>query len=287
VKITSERFIPIHHSMRFPASILALLLGIVSLRADDVPVAPIAPELSPGGEPRFHLRSEKLQLCIDPIAGNLLSLSESLSGEMLPRPVSLLPPGLELPPNSTPWESRGWKTSDGAQVIMLHRRLAAPLSYALSMLVNLSPEGNRLSITTRVTALAASPERPLPLGFAWPLTDNEALWTHSLERDGCAGWAQHAEPTTSRIAAFARQYEGHLLLLHWRQELEDGPVLDSGFLRIAPADGESSALLLSSAPSLPPQGWTLVSELRIDLLPLNETDTPCKRLESLQPADGG
>lgn len=223
-----------------------LLWGFSGARSDNVPVAPILPEQSESDGPVYSLNTSSLQVKVRPSRGGITSLRLWESEELLESPIQIGPALQDAATRSeVPWESRGWRTHEGNQVVMLARSLGPPLSCRVIHLIELPSDGTRLRLTTRITGTGPGDQRLLKPSAQWTMKRSEHLWTR--------------EP----FHILARGHHYTAWSVNW--QIEDlTPALDGDFsARMTPRH-----VKMESSPGhlqLPPQGWTLICTLDLHI----------------------
>ncbi len=225
---------------------MTLLVVFCGVRADNVPVAPLLPDQSESGGPVYTLETRSLQVTIVPSEGGITSLRLWGEEELLKSPLRIEPTLQNTPSTSeVPWESRGWRTYEGNQVVMLTRSLGPPLSCRIIQLIELPAEGTHLRVTTRITGTGPGDQRLLKPTAQWTLKRPEHMWTrdpyHILAwQHHYTAWSVnwHIEDLTSALEGgiFSHMTQQHV-------EMQSSP----GHLQ------------------LPPQGWTLICTLALQV----------------------
>lgn len=235
---------PFHRSLTF---LTVLFLSVLSgTRADNVPVAPLLPDESEGVGPVYTLESNALRVKIVPSEGGITSLRFWQGEEILESPLRIVPASHDIPSAAeVPWESRGWRTHEGNQVVMWTRNLGPPLSCRVIHLIELPVSGSHMRLTTRITGTGPGNQRLLKPSAQWAIKPPEHMWTRG------------------RFRILARRQDFSAWSVDWR--IEDLTAsLDSDItsrMKDTRVDMQSSPGQLQ----LPPQGWTLICSLHLQI----------------------
>lgn len=235
------------HCHRIQSLLLGVLLsGFCGGLADNVPVAPLLPNQSASAGPVYTLETSALKVTVVPSKGGITSLRLWRGEEILDSPLRIEPTLRDTASMAeVPWESRGWRTHAGDQVVMLTRSLGPPLSCRVIQLIELPADGTHLRLTTRITGTGPGDQRLLKPTAHWTLKRPEHMWTR--------------EPFT--ILAWRREYTAWSV--NWNIEDLTSPLEGEISSRMTPQQVE-----MESSPGhlrLPPQGWTLICTLALQI----------------------
>ncbi len=245
------------------------------VRADEVPVAPLSRVEAPEGFSLYDLRAEGLRVEVDPSGEGLMRVSDSKEGFQLGWNLTRILPALQtIPRPQDEWDARGWKTSEGAKVVLLSRRFPPPQSCSVTHVVTLG--NGRLDWVIRYTALSAQPERELPFGLDLSLPERAGVLLPSETGGVCGGWAE-AGVAARPLAVMPR--EGRLWVLRGSAAVEEGEELPTAVRR--EEGGGFLHFQYFPTEELPPMGWTLVAEVHLEVIPLTEDKTLCGGLSAL------
>lgn len=205
--------------------------------ADEFPIAPLSRvQTEPWGE-SFRLSNRNMEVIVHPESDGVVSLRKIQEGNILTRPITLLPGSPEDLTEALPrldgvaqprWQARGWITSEGSQTVLLTQTFGPPIHLRITHLLSLPKSGKTLQWTSRFTAIA-------PIDPLLPLT--LILPSETLEWEGT--WKIENGPELRTLLEQLEQPEGGLM----RQILPEQAALQT----------------------LPPQGWTLIVEGSISL----------------------
>ncbi|WFB35070.1 hypothetical protein P3T73_12960 [Kiritimatiellota bacterium B12222] len=243
--------------MRCPFSFLYLLLSLwggTFLFADDVPVAPLTKISEPTWGEIYQLSSEGLTVWVSPATAGIVSLKFKGDDEMLEKPIQISAFSATAQTDPAPlWENRAWRTSEGRQVVMLTQNFGPPLSLRIVHLIELSASGEQLRQTTRITATGPGDPELLAPQLHIALTPPDRI----LKKE---------QLIFTQVQDLLCQWES-------RWEIEMPAQFLSNTLHYAPAEGHPN---FTSTPeksfSLPPQGWTMIHSILLDVSTLTTPD---------------
>jgi len=215
----------------------------LSLLADDVPVAPIPVQEVNEGEPVYKLIENGFKVIVSPAQGGIAQISYKGLSDLLVRPIETQ---VFLTKDNTPWEHRAWRTSEGKQVVMLTKTVGEPHRLRIVHLIEVSPDGNRLLQTSRITSLG-----PNDLNGIKPFIQMTLKSPDELMDGQVAHRLRYATHELSLNISWGIQDP-------YEQLLPEETILnhEEGFLFKS---------ILKDKRDLPPQGWTLLGKMEMNL----------------------
>lgn len=244
---------------------LIWISGILSLLADDVPIAPILLETSSNDHQAYQLTSKHLSLQVSPEKGGIVVLNAPGEENFLSSPITFK---ISEDEKNEIWESRAWRTNEGKQVVMLKKNIMSPQPLRIVHFIELSTTGEKLIQSTRITSLGPGDQhllRPL-YQIALRAPDEEM----SIENQTNLSYAENQ------------------LLIKTSWEIEDPEIRLAEVKKIVHL--ENSLVCETSPPSeleLPPQGWSLLAKIEFQLSDIDisatQPESELQRLDISQP----
>ena len=282
--------------MRFILSLFfSVLLAASIARPDGVPVAPLPPETLESGEQIFRVRNARIEILVAPASDGMVSLRHLDGENVLSGPVTVLPFPLEIMESALPvvegedvprWQARGWVTSENWQVVMLTQTFGPPVNMRVNQVITLPADRGEVHWHTRMTSLSPSDLAATPaLTWPTPFQDN-THWRRAREDEEtvCDHWAEQAPPAAPFSAKTLASLGPGGLFQKWQSTwtVEDGAELTPRLRfknRDATHDQDPKYVWKAELPDLmPPQGWTLVHDLKWSVRHAVEIDEICNFL---------